>query len=172
MNLLNHIIDRLQATFPPNRLMLILAGPIVAASAWISAFVTGNVPGATLPVGIVAGVIGAAVLIVITLIYKWFDRWQEGERIDYQGDLEQAAFEFSEAMGPDEQAFFAALGTLQGTGDALANLRAQIETDDGITEAGILDQLTSIGDVVEEFLAEKAPEPEVVAAERPINGDE
>lgn len=77
--LLSFLIDKFQATFPPNRLMLILAGPITAASIWVSATVTANIPGVELPVGIVGGAIGAAALITITLIYKWFDQWQRGE---------------------------------------------------------------------------------------------
>lgn len=94
MKFLNLIIDKLQATFPPNRIAILLAGPIVAASAWISAFVATNVPGVELPVGIIAGIIGAAVLIVVTLLYKWFDQWQRGEMPDFEGDLELALEEF------------------------------------------------------------------------------
>lgn len=104
MKLLNLIIDKLQATFPPNRIMLLLAGPIVAASAWTSALVSANIPGVELPVGIVAGIIGGAVLIAITLIYKWFDQWQRGEAIDFGADLEEVVEQFVAELQTDPEA--------------------------------------------------------------------
>jgi len=104
VKLLNLIIDKLQATFPPNRIMLLLAGPIVAASAWTSALVSANIPGVELPVGIVAGIIGGAVLIAITLIYKWFDQWQRGEAIDFGADLEEVVEQFVAELQTDPEA--------------------------------------------------------------------
>lgn len=104
MRLVNLIIDKLQATFPPNRIAILLAAPIVAAAAWTSAFVAANVPGVELPVGVVAGVMGSAVLIVVTLLYKWFDQWQKGETPDFEGDLELALEEF--LSNPEARAAF------------------------------------------------------------------
>lgn len=106
MKFLNLIIDKLQATFPPNRIAILLAGPIVAAAAWTSALVSANIPGIELPVGVVAGVMGSAVLIVVTLLYKWFDQWQKGETPDFEGDLELALEEF--LSNPEARAAFIA----------------------------------------------------------------
>ncbi len=102
--LLNLLVDKFQATFPPNRLMIALAGPITAASVWLSAWTTAHIPGVELPVGIVAGAIGAAALITITLIYKWFDQWQRHEHVDFGGDLDLALEEFLD--NPEAHAAF------------------------------------------------------------------
>jgi hypothetical protein len=151
--MLNALIDKLQATFPPNRIMLWLAGPIVALSAWISALVTTNVPGVTLPTGIVAGVIGAAALITISLLYKWFDHWQEGERIDYQTDVETAVGQLADT--PEAEAFYTALGTMQGVGAALADLRARLDAPgDQMFDGDISNELAPIGDLITNFLAQ------------------
>lgn len=154
--LVNTLGDRLQATFPPNRIMLILAAPIVAASAWISAVVTANVPGVDLPIGIVAGVVGAAVLIAITLIYKWFDQWQAGEPIDINHDLEHAYDEIVES----QSAIDALLGATHGFGQALAELRSRV-VDGMVNPAEIADELEAIGVAVNQVI--QPPEAEVVS---------
>lgn len=171
MRLLNRIIDKLQEAFPPNRIMLWLAGPIVAASAWISAVVTAHVPGVELPVGIVAGVIGAAVLIAITLIYKWFDQWQLGEQINFEADTEAALEEFID--GPEVQGFFEALAALTGVGQELADLRNRVG-EGTVNDQQIMSLLGETGDAIAQFLhdhpVEAPPEPEgQVAVEEPTS---
>lgn len=162
MKLINGIIDKLQATFPPNRIMLGLAGPITAASIWLSAWVTAHVPGVELPVGVIAGAMGLVGLIVITLLYKWFDQWQRGEPITVDADLEAAIDELANA--PEISAFFEALGTFDGVGKMIAEVRARI--DDGtINEAEVNEELATILAVVDGFLNDhpqeqlEAPEP-------------
>lgn len=170
MKFLHRIIDKLQATFPPNRIAILLAGPIVAAAAWFSGLVAANIPGVELPVGIIAGVIGAAVLIVVTLLYKWFDQWQAGEGIDFEADTEAALEELID--GPEVQGFFEALGTLGGVGESLADLRGRVEAGT-INDTEIAGSLGTLGDVVAQFLhdhpVEAPPEPEIpdVAAASP-----
>lgn len=152
MKLLHRIIDKLQATFPPNRIMLLLAGPIVAASAWFSGLVTANIPGVELPVAVVAGVIGGAVLIAITLIYKWFDQWQRGEPIDFGGDIEAALAEGGEEL-------LASRDALTGVGQELADLRNRV-TAGTINDQQISHQLGLLGDAIGQFLHDHEPEPE------------
>lgn len=161
MKYVNPIIDKLQATFPPNRVCILLAGPIVALSAWLSAILATNVPGAELPTGIIAGVIGAAVLIVITLLYKWFDRWQEGERIDADADVQHALTELANA--PEISAFYDALGTFTGLDEALGELTGRIEAG-SINEAEIREEALRLSAVttgfLEKHLGEDQAEPE------------
>lgn len=161
MKLLNRIIDKLQATFPPNRIMLLLAGPIVAASAWISGLVTANIPGVELPVGVVAGVIGAAVLIAVTLIYKWFDQWQRGEPIDFGGDIEAALTEGGEEL-------LASCDALSAVEVELADLHNRVAAGT-INDQQISRQLGLLGDAIGQFLHDHEPElepeiPDVPAA--------
>lgn len=168
MKLINRIIDKLQATFPPNRVMLALAGPITAASIWISAWVTAHVPGVELPVGIVAGAIGAVALITITLIYKWFDQWQKGEPINVDADVEAMIDELANA--PEISAFFEAIGTFDGIAGMIAQVRARV--DEGtINEAEVNEELATILAVVEGFLndhsQEQLEQPEAVEAVGP-----
>jgi hypothetical protein len=157
-NLITAIVDKFQAIFPPNRLMLILAGPITAASIWLSAWITTHVPGAELPVGVVAGAIGAAALITITLIYKWFDQWQKGEPIPYDADLEAALAELSDS--PDVQEFFRAHGTIQAIAQALEDLRTRIE-EGKVNEADIHSAIASLVAVAGTFLQEHPIEQQV-----------
>lgn len=94
MKLLNRLIDRLQATFPPNRIVVLLT-PIVfvPASAWAAAWIAEHFPGVNLPAGVIAGFAGAAAVSALTLGYKWLDGWQAHEQIDFVGDLEETADE-------------------------------------------------------------------------------
>lgn len=147
MKFLNLIIDKLQATFPPNRVMLILAGPIVAAAAWTSAFVTANVPGVEVPVAAVTVVISAAALIAVTLIHKWFDQWQKGEPIDIDADL-QAAFE--EIVG-NHEAIDEILGTNEAVGKMIDDLRERVvEAKTNDTE--IAQELETIGIAIQALI--------------------
>lgn len=157
MKFLSPIIDRLQAVFPPNRVMLLLAAPIVAASAWISGVVSTNIPGVELPVGVVAGIIGAAVLIAVTLIYKWFDQWQKGEPVHIGTDLENA---FDEVVA-GHQAIDTLLGHAEGVGKALEDLHQRVTTAT-INDTEIAAELKAIGSSldVKELLAAIAGTPE------------
>lgn len=136
---LSPIIDKLQATFPPNRLMLIFAGPIVAVSAWISALITSNIPTVELPVGVVSGIVGGAVLVAIILLYKWFDQWQAGEPINVDADLEAA---FDEIVA-GHQAIDALIGNSEGVGKAIETLRERVG-EQTINQAEIVDELFAI----------------------------
>lgn len=151
MKLLNRIIDKLQELFPPNRIAIILAGTITAVSGSIAAWLAAHFPGLELGALEIAGVLTAALLITLRLLDRWFDRWQEGERIDYQGDLEGALDELVD--GPDAQAFFQAIGTMQGVGDALADLRSRLEQGN-INETEVRAAVASIGDLINALLLE------------------
>lgn len=155
--LIGYIGDRLQAAFPPNRLAILLAGPITAASVWVSGTVASNVPGVNLPVGVVAGVMGAAALITIRLLDRWFDQWQKGEPINVDGDLENALDELAD--GPEIHAFYAALGTMQVVDEALTDLHGRI-VGGTINEAEIAKSIDSLGGVVVGFLKQHLAEEE------------
>lgn len=167
--LIGSIGDRLQAIFPPNRVMLVLAGPITAASLWLSAWLTANVPGVALPAGVIAGAMGLVGLIVVTLIYKWFDQWQKGEPLTVDEDLNQALDELDQAT----TMFFAAHGTVQGVGAALEDLHERISKG-SINEAEVASGVAGILDVIGQFVETHSvdadvaePEP-MVAAEAAV----
>lgn len=166
--LIGYIGDRLQAAFPPNRLAILLAGPITAASVWVSGTVASNVPGVNLPVGVVAGVMGAAALITIRLLDRWFDQWQKGEPITVDTDLEDALDELAD--GPEIHAFYAALGTMQVVDEALADLHGRI-AGGTINEAEIAKSVDSLGGVVAGFLNQhldqEAHVPAAIATDAP-----
>lgn len=147
--LIGSIGDRLQALFPPNRIMLVLAGPITAGSLWLSAWLTANVPGVGLPAGVIAGAMGLVGLIVVTLIYKWFDQWQKGEPLTIDEDLNQALDELDQAT----TMFFSAHGTVQGVGAALTELHDRISKG-SINEAEIASGVAGILDVIGQFVDE------------------
>lgn len=147
--LIGFIGDRLQAAFPPNRLAIVLAGPILAASAWVSGVIASNVPGVELPTGVIAGIMGAAVLIAARLLDRWFDQWQKGEPVDVGHDLDQAIDELAES--PATHAFYTALGTMQAVEHAITDLRGRIG-DGVINEAEIAKRLESLGGVIVDFL--------------------
>ena len=154
--LIGSIGDRLQAIFPPNRIMLALAGPITAGSIWLSAWITANVPGVTLPVGVIAGAMGLVGLIVVTLIYKWFDQWQKGEPLTVDEDLNQALDELDQAT----TMFFSAHGTVQGVGAALSELHERISKG-SINEAEIAHGVAGILDVIGQFVEDSPVEADV-----------
>jgi hypothetical protein len=154
--LISTLGDRLQAVFPPNRIMLVLAGPITAASLWLSAWITANVPGVELPVGVIAGAMGLVGLIVVTLLYKWFDQWQKGEPLTVDEDLDQALAELDQAT----TAFFSAHGTVQGVGAALTDLHDRISKG-SINEAEVAHGVAGILDVIGQFVDEAPAAPPV-----------
>lgn len=165
--LISSIGDRLQAIFPPNRVMLLLAGPITAGSLWLSAWLQANVPGVALPAGVIAGGMGLVGLIVVTLIYKWFDQWQKGEPLTIDEDLNHALDELDQAT----TMFFAAHGTVQGVGAALEDLHDRISKG-SINEAEIASGVAGILDVIGQFVEsnptapdQAEPEPMVAAEE-------
>jgi hypothetical protein len=94
VKLLNLITDKLQALFPPNRVAILLAGTITAVSGTIAAWLATNFPGLALGAPEIAGVLGAALLITLRLLDRWFDTWQKGGTPDFEGDLEFALEEF------------------------------------------------------------------------------
>lgn len=176
MKLLNPIIDKLQELFPPNRVAILLAGVITAVSGSIAAWTAAHFPGLGLGQIEIAGVLGAAVIITVRLLDRWFDRWQKGEEVDYQADVEAAIEELGQT--PEIQAFFEAVGTFDGLGKMIAGIRARI--DEGtINEAQIDEELLTVLAVIEGFLSDNRPEaleeleeaaeavPEPEVAERP-----
>jgi hypothetical protein len=163
--LIGTIGDRLQAIFPPNRIMLVVAPTTTAASLWLSAWLTAHVPGVELPAGVIAGAMGVVGLIAVTLFYKWFDQWQKGEPVDFSEDLDQALAELEQAT----TAFFSAHGTVQGVGAALEDLHDRIAKG-SINEAEIASGVAGILDVIGQFVGQHevdAP-PSVEAVGPPI----
>lgn len=160
--------DKVQAAFPPNRLAILLAAPILAAAAWVSGVVAANIPGVNLPVGVIAGVMGAGVLIVARLLDRWFDQWQKGEPIDVDEDLDQALDEL--VNSPDSDALYRSLGTMHAVADTLAAIQGRIARGE-INEAEIAKLLDSLGNVVEDHLeghgVEVEPAPDHVAESVP-----
>lgn len=85
LDLLNKVIDKLQETFPPNRIVALLT-PLAAAGAGAgTAWVAKHFPG--LPAfdsAELTAFAGAGALAVITAAYKWLDGWQKAEE---RGDV-------------------------------------------------------------------------------------
>lgn len=78
--LLNKGVDKLQETFPPNRLVLLAATPIGIAAGAVNAWVAIKFPG--LPHftdGQVTAFGVAGFASVVTLAYKFVDGWQKAE---------------------------------------------------------------------------------------------
>ncbi len=165
--LVSTIGDRLQALFPPNRLMLVLAGPITAGSIWLSAWITANVPGVELPVGVIAGAMGLVGLVVVTLIYKWFDRWQKVESFTVDKELDQVFAELDQAT----EEVFDMHDHVIGVSVALQDLHDRIAKG-SINEAeiakGVAGILGAIGQYSEESPAPVPPVEEPIPLEEPI----
>ena len=163
--LIGTIGDRLQALFPPNRVMLVVAPTVTAGSLWLSAWLTAHVPGVELPAGVIAGAMGVVGLIAVTLFYKWFDQWQRGEPLTVDEDLNQALDELDQTT----TMFFAAHGTVQGVGAALEDLHDRIAKG-SINEAEIASGVAGILDVIGQFV-EAQPvdvEPTPIPAPAPV----
>jgi hypothetical protein len=78
--LLNRGIDKLQTTFPPNRVVLLLAAPIGVAAGAVNAWVAVKFPG--LPRfsdGQVTAFAITGFVSIVTLAYKYVDGWQKAE---------------------------------------------------------------------------------------------
>lgn len=157
--------DQLQALFPPNRVMILLAAPITAASIWISALVAAHVPGVEVPSGVIAGVMGAAALITIRLIDRWFDQWQKNEPLTIDGDLREALEELEHA--PASHDFAEALGAMQGVQAELVDLLDKI-TDTSISakrrEGFAKNSVGSLVEYIRAYLAEHIDEAPSTAA--------
>lgn len=153
--LIGSIGDRLQALFPPNRVMLVLAPTTTAAALWLSAWLTAHVPGVELPAGVIAGAMGVVGLIAVTLFYKWFDQWQKGEPLTVDEDLDQALAELDQAT----TMFFSAHDTVQGVGAALEDLHERISKG-SINEAEIASGVAGILDVIGQFVEDSPVEVE------------
>jgi len=103
--LLNRIIDKLQATFPPNRIVVLLT-PILfmPLAGSVTAWTATHFPGLALSEGIVIGLAGAAALAALTLAYKWLDQWQRGETIDFGADFGEVVDQFVAELQTDPEA--------------------------------------------------------------------
>lgn len=155
--LLSTIIDKLQELFPPNRIAIILAGTITAVSGSIAAWLAAHFPGLNFGALEIAGVLTGAVLITVRLLDRWFDRWQEGERVDYQADVGMALEELADT--PDAQRFFDSLGALHGFGDALEQLRTKLAAGSTMSLGEVVTELEHIGVAVDRYIIAHADQP-------------
>jgi peptidoglycan/LPS O-acetylase OafA/YrhL len=80
--LLSRGIDKLQATLPPNRLVVLLTPlAFMPAAGFITAYVAQHFPGLpTFSTPEVAGFFAAGALAAFVKAYKWLDGWQAHER--------------------------------------------------------------------------------------------
>lgn len=82
-DLLNEIIDTLQATFPVNRLVALLTPAFALAAGAVSVWLTEHFPGienlVDLSPGAISVIFVGGVLSVLTAAYKWLDGWQAYE---------------------------------------------------------------------------------------------
>lgn len=147
--MLNSIIDWLQATFPPNRVVVLLGGVLTAVSGVIAAWLAIHFPGVKLGAPEVAGVMGAALLISIRLLDRWIDQWQRHEPIAVHHDLEQAINELAD--DPEVQAAFAAVGTLQAAGKSISDLRAEVESGN-LDRSQLSAELGSVVDLIAQYV--------------------
>lgn len=150
--LIGSIGDRLQAIFPPNRIMLVLAPTVTAASLWLSAWLTAHVPGVELPAGVIAGAMGVVGLIAVTLFYRWFDQWAKGEPLTVDEDLNHALDELEQTFG----LLSIAHGGVQEIEAALEGLHARISAG-SINEAEIAASIANLVDEVHRFVDAQSP---------------
>jgi hypothetical protein len=158
MKLLNRIVDWLQATFPPNRVVVLLGGVITAVSGTIAAWIATHVPGIQLSTGEVAGVIGATLLISIRLLDRWIDGWQAHEQIHYGEDLEGGFEDLVHAPAVSEVLDAHGVGALEALGHAVSELRGHVEAG-GVQPAEIAQHLDAIAAGAAQALREQPAEP-------------
>lgn len=166
--LFSRIIDWLQATFPPNRIAILLGGIITAVAGTIAAWLAAHFPGLNLGAPEIAGVLGAALLITIRLLDKWLDQWQAGEPIAVHPDIEAAIEELADS--PDVVDLYNALGSLEGIGIALGDLRTRLDSPgDQLLDEDISKELVpiidTIGAVLEQHAAQRDPAINAAAAQ-------
>jgi hypothetical protein len=156
MRLLNILIDKLQAAFPPNRIVVILT-PLVfmPLAGSITAWAAVHFPGLKLSEGLVIGLGGAAALGALTLAYKWLDQWQHHENIYVQTDLETQLDSFVDS--PEAHAFFVALGTFHGLGELIDELRAKMKQG-SVGYEELEQELGHVADVIAAFIADHPTE--------------
>jgi hypothetical protein len=78
--LLNKGIDKLQETFPPNRVVVLLTPIIFApAAGYVTALVAKQVPGVDLDPGEITALFIAGAAAAVVKAYKWLDGWQAAE---------------------------------------------------------------------------------------------
>lgn len=166
---LNRAIDWLQAQLPANRLVILAAGLITAVSGTIAAWIAAHFPGIDLGRAEIAGALGAALLITIRLLDKWIDQWQHQENIATQADVEAALGEFSDT--PQVHDLFNVLGTLEGVGQILGELRTRLDAPgDQLGDAKISAELAPILDHIGAVLHEHQVErPVAINAAVPVN---
>lgn len=72
------IIDRIQAAFPINRIVALLAAPFAAVAGGLAAWLGAHFPGLPpLDPNWLAGIFSVAAASAATLAYKWLDGWQK-----------------------------------------------------------------------------------------------
>jgi hypothetical protein len=165
---MNGIIDWFQATFPPNRIVVLLGGILTAVSGAIAAWLAAHFPGLQLGAAEIAGIMAAALLISIRLLDRWIDQWQRGESIDAAADVEAAFDELGDS--PEMEALISALGSLEVVSEAITALRERVEKETEtltpleITEALEAIAKTAAGPLPAAELDEPAAEPAINAA--------
>lgn len=76
----NTAVDRMQRTFPPNRIVVLLTPLLfVPAAGFVSALVAQWVPGVELDPLEVTAVFVAGAVAALAKAYKWLDGWQRDE---------------------------------------------------------------------------------------------
>ena len=74
------LLDKLQATFPPNRVVVLLTPLVFApAAGYISAQVAKTIPGVQLDSAEIMGIFIAGGTAAVVKAYKWLDGWQAAE---------------------------------------------------------------------------------------------
>lgn len=89
LSFLHACIDKLQATFPPNRIVVLLTPLVfVPAAGAVSAWVAEHFPGISLSEEAVIGFAVAGALSALTAAYKWLDGWQQHERMKADPEMD------------------------------------------------------------------------------------
>lgn len=77
---LNAAIDAVQASFPPNRVAVLLAPLAATVGGALASWVASSFPGLPpIDPGWIAGIFVAGAAAALIPIYKWIDGWQKAE---------------------------------------------------------------------------------------------
>lgn len=77
---LSDALDTLQATFPPNRVAVLLAPLAATVGGALASWVASSLPGLPpIDPGWIAGIFVAGAAAALIPIYKWIDGWQKAE---------------------------------------------------------------------------------------------